>query len=961
MSKRFGVFRILHALSLLCIITALIALNSYAQSSAWVQQGPGGATINALVVVPSSPQTLYAGTGYGVYKTINGGGAWNVMNNGLANAPVYSLAVDPMNPLTLYAGMSNSVYKSIDGGASWAYIGLSFESATPSKVNSLAIDPTNPQILYAGTDTGFFKSSNGGGDWSMTGSFPAFSVIIDKTNPQTIFVGNLNNICQSTDGGITWNFIALPPGIVPAFAVDPVMPLTIYAGTIMGVIKSTDGGNNWTFSNTGLTSAYVNTLAIDPQSLQTLYAGTREGVFKSTDGGSSWSAFNTGISALSVLSLAIDPLTPNRIYAGTLGGGVFVHTTTSSSPQITISTNPPGRSFLVDGVVYTSATAFSWTTGSTHSVSVSSFQQTTNARYTFSGWSDGGDITHIITAPDGAATYVATFLASYRLSTSANPTYGGSVTFQPASADGYYASGSSIQLTATPNFSYSFSYWDGNISDTVNPKTVTISAATTFTAFFALASSHTLDLNPGGVIRFNTTASTAPIPKPGYAKLTVNSGATPYGTAVFIYKQNGITVSEAGVPASPPTTRARVFIDYRSRVFAIPGRSSSGMVDINTGIGLVNYGSATANITYTLRNTDGSSIAIGHGTLAVGHHLAKFIDQFTEAAPDFILPPGFPFASLDIVSDQPLSVMALRMTMNQRNEPLFTTTPVADLTQALTSNAIYFPQLADGVGYTTSLVLLNTSNSTERGTIYVYDDNGLPLIVQQAGGSAASSFQYSIPAGGAFRFQTDGGSSIQKAGWVQVIPSYLYSLPIGSGVFSYNPGDTLLTESGIPSALPTTHARIYVDLTQNHNTGLAIANLSNAVSAFAIQAFQTDGTTPIGYSAGLQLPAYGHTGKFATQFISGLPADFTGVLDISAAAPFVALTLRSLSNERGDFLLTTFPIADVTRAAPSPVVFPHIANGGGYTTQIILISPGGAANTSLVLFDDSGAPFEAAN
>ena len=75
----------------------------------------------------------------------------------------------------------------------------------------------------------------------------------------------------------------------------------------------------------------------------------------------------------------------------------------------------------------------------------------------------------------------------------------------------------------------------------------------------------------------------------GYAVLDVDSGAAPYGTAVFSFKQNGVTVSEAGVPASPPTTAARIFIDYRSSVAAIPGRISAGTIDINTGIAVVNY------------------------------------------------------------------------------------------------------------------------------------------------------------------------------------------------------------------------------------------------------------------------------------------------------------------------------------------------------------------------------------
>ncbi len=60
-----------------------------------------------------------------------------------------------------------------------------------------------------------------------------------------------------------------------------------------------------------------------------------------------------------------------------------------------------------------------------------------------------------------------------------------------------------------------------------------------------------------------------------------------------------------------------------------------------------------------------------------------------------------------------------------------TTTPVADLTQVPGNGTLYFPQFADGGGYTTSLVLLNTSGMTETGTIRISDDKGVPLEVQE--------------------------------------------------------------------------------------------------------------------------------------------------------------------------------------------------------------------------------------
>jgi hypothetical protein len=467
-----------------------------------------------------------------------------------------------------------------------------------------------------------------------------------------------------------------------------------------------------------------------------------------------------------------------------------------------------------------------------------------------------------------------------------------------------------------------------------------------------------MSLSAGGVAACRT-AGTNPAVRSGYANLTVNSGGAPYGTAVFSFKQSGVTVTEAGVPSSPPTTQARIFIDYRALVTAIPGRSDSGLIDINTGFSIVNQGSATANIVFTLRNLSGNTLAVGHGAVAKGNHISGFFDQLRQVAGDFVLPLGFQnntqFGTLEISSDQALSITALRMTTNQRGDVLFTTTPVADMTRALTSAPIYFPHFADGGGYTTSLILLNTSNQTETGSLQILDDHGSPLAVNQAGGITNSAFPYSIPPGGAYHFQSN-GAAIAASGWVKVIPDTSIMTPVGSGIFSYNPADILVSESGIPSCIPTTHARVYVDLSGGHNVGLAIANVNNAAASIAIQSYQTDGVSGAGVSwEPLALAAHGHDAKFAGQLIEGLPAEYRGVLDVSSATPFAALAIRSLKNERGDFLMTTFPIADANQPAPAPVVFPHLADGGGYVTEFIMISAGAAASTTPGFYNDSGA------
>jgi len=453
-----------------------------------------------------------------------------------------------------------------------------------------------------------------------------------------------------------------------------------------------------------------------------------------------------------------------------------------------------------------------------------------------------------------------------------------------------------------------------------------------------------------------STAGATPAVAVGYATTTINSGTAPYGTAVFSLSQNGYVVSEAGVPASAPVQSARIFIEYRIGVAA-----GISQIDTYTGVAIASRSSSSASLTYTLRDRNGQVLAIGHGTLSPNAHRARFVHQLQDIAPDFNLPANFPtaiqYGSLEITSDQLVSVLGLRLTTNQRGETLLTSTSVADLSQPLTSSTLYFPQLADGGGYTTTVILSNTSAAMETGTISIFDDTGAALNARPVGGAVGSSFSYSIPAAGTLVFQTDGSPSSLRVGWVQVTPSGGSNAPVGAGVFSYSPAGILVTESGIPSSVATVRARLYVDKSNRHDTGLAISNPGTTAISVTIQAFQSSGASAGTAPATLNLRANGHSSAFVGELISGLPNGFTGVVDLISSSPFVPLTLRSLTNGRNDFLLTTFPAADLTQPAPAPIVFPQIADGGGYTTQFIFISADGAASVTVNFIGDEGTPF----
>ena len=143
---------------------------------------------------------------------------------------------------------------------------------------------------------------------------------------------------------------------------------------------------------------------------------------------------------------------------------------------ITVRTNPVGRSFTVDGTPYSTTQTFNWTPGTSHSIGTSTPQSgASGTRYAFDTWSDGGGITHDITTPGTSTSYIANFTTQYYLTMNAGS--GGSVT--PSS--GWYNSGVSVQIRATPNSGYSFNQWtgsgSGSYSGTNNPVNITMNSA----------------------------------------------------------------------------------------------------------------------------------------------------------------------------------------------------------------------------------------------------------------------------------------------------------------------------------------------------------------------------------------------------------------------------------------------------------------------------------------------------
>jgi photosystem II stability/assembly factor-like uncharacterized protein len=179
----------------------------------WSYTGLGALNgLNALVIDPTTPASLYAATAStsplgdsvigGVQQSTDGGANWNVV--GLANQDVGLLAIDPLHPYVLYAVVTGpnslSLFKSTDSGASWSPInsGLDDVVNTRTTVNALIVDPDHPKVLYLGTSGyGVFKSSDGGATWAAFNdglTFPDVRALAIVRGTTTVYA--------STPGGV---------------------------------------------------------------------------------------------------------------------------------------------------------------------------------------------------------------------------------------------------------------------------------------------------------------------------------------------------------------------------------------------------------------------------------------------------------------------------------------------------------------------------------------------------------------------------------------------------------------------------------------------------------------------------------------------------------------------------------------------------------------------------------------
>ncbi|WP_447973488.1 WD40/YVTN/BNR-like repeat-containing protein [Nitrospira sp. Kam-Ns4a] len=173
-----------------------------------------------LALDPTRPQVMYAGTSGGVYKTVNRAARWEKVNNGLVSPDVIKssralgvtvMQVDPHRPDTVYAATLNGLYKTTDGAQSWTRIA---QTLPDQMLSAMVLDRSRLDTLYVASREGVHMSEDGGATWRALNKGLATlnirSLAQSPTDPATWYVGtNGSGLYRSRDGGETWE--AMPP------------------------------------------------------------------------------------------------------------------------------------------------------------------------------------------------------------------------------------------------------------------------------------------------------------------------------------------------------------------------------------------------------------------------------------------------------------------------------------------------------------------------------------------------------------------------------------------------------------------------------------------------------------------------------------------------------------------------------------------------------------------------------
>jgi len=321
------------------------------------------ASVGAIAVSISNPDTVYVGSGEGLhrpdlsvgdglYRSVDAGKTWTHL--GLRDGQqIAQLAVDSKNPDRVFVAVAGhpygpneerGIYRSLDGGKTFDKILYRDENIGASDVQ---IDPDNPQIVYAalwesregpwengvfnGDGGGIFKSTDGGKTWTqLTKGLPPnivqANIAIAPSKSSTLFAAvrtkTIGKLYRSDDGGENWRGTTDDPrpglgiggGDLPVVRFDPKNPDIIYSASVV-CWKSTDGGKNWEGWRGAPGGDDYQNVWINPNNPEIILLGSDQGAIVTVNGGASWSSWYNQSTA-QLYHVSADNAFPYRLYSG---------------------------------------------------------------------------------------------------------------------------------------------------------------------------------------------------------------------------------------------------------------------------------------------------------------------------------------------------------------------------------------------------------------------------------------------------------------------------------------------------------------------------------------------------------------------------------------------------------------------------------------------------------------------
>ncbi len=373
-------------------------------------------------------------------------------------------------------------------------------------------------------------------------------------------------------------------------------------------------------------------------------------------------------------------------------------------------------------------------------------------------------------------------------------------------------------------------------------------------------------LLPGGSVHQETNVELNAPFAPGWARATC-SGPVKASLLFRLHNSEGVPIAEGGVNAAAvPATR---FV-----TFAEQGEGKQG-----TGVAYANPSATEAVVTFTARDADGQMLASVDKNLSPNGHAAQ------NMAPLFAL-SSFT-GSLEVTSTAPI----VSLSINVEAAPVFSSLPPGELDAAAQgSTTYYFPHLAVGQKWQTTITYINYSSQEVRCQTDFISDHGSPLMVSFAAlGTVVSRTDVLLP-GGSVHQETNVELNAPFApGWARatcsgpVKASLLFRLHNSEGV--------PIAEGGVnAAAVPATRFVTFAEQGEGkQGTGVAYANPSATEAVVTFTAKDALGQTLASVDKTLL------SNEHAAQNMAPLFAlsSFTGSLEVTSTVPIVSLSINA--------------------------------------------------------------------